>query len=176
MRKSRFTEEQIGQDPPRGRRGAHRAEVAKRHGVSDQTIYIWRRRLGVMRRPVRLGAEVGMVRATRETWAKRIEKWKASGRTAEEFASELGVRAKTLVWWGWCLGSKRAARSARGEKRALTVRARAESITPLTFIEMTRPPSDALEVVLRTDVRVRVPATFDPGALVRLLDVLEQRR
>ena len=38
-----------------------------------------------------------MVRATRETWAKRIEKWKASGRTAEEFASELGVRANVVV-------------------------------------------------------------------------------
>jgi transposase-like protein len=34
-----------GQDPARGRPGAV-AEVAKKHGVSDVTIYAWRKRFG----------------------------------------------------------------------------------------------------------------------------------
>ena len=48
MRKSRFTDEQVvgtireaDRDPI--------AEMAKRHGISEQTIYTWRKRFGELR-------------------------------------------------------------------------------------------------------------------------------
>jgi hypothetical protein len=48
--------------------------------------------------------------------------------------------------------------------------------SPMTFVEMTPPVStDALEVILRTAVRVCVRPGFDDPTLGRLLDVLERR-
>jgi hypothetical protein len=32
-----------------------------------------------------------MERASRETWAKRVERWKDRGLTAKEYAAEVGI-------------------------------------------------------------------------------------
>ncbi len=47
MRKSRFTEVEMVKIL-RGDDRSPVAEVSKKHGVSEQTIYTWRRRFGVM--------------------------------------------------------------------------------------------------------------------------------
>lgn len=111
-----------------------------------------------------------MERTSRETWAKRVERWKDSGLTAAEYAAETGINVHSLSWWKWRLAS--------GAAKAATARVRKgrRAPPPMTFVEVpTAVGSVAFEVILRSSVTVRVPPAFDGPALGRLLDVLEKR-
>jgi hypothetical protein len=78
--------------------------------------------------------------------------------SANEFAAEIGVNARTLTYWKWKLG--------RSESRGVE------------FVEVspTAVAADAaneqLEVVLDGGVVIRVPARFDAEALRRVVAAL----
>jgi transposase len=114
-----------------------------------------------------------MENATREEWSKRIERWKDSGLSAKEFASETGINARSLSWWQWQLGT-----NAKEPTLACPRRRRRRSpkdAPPMTFVEVSAPAaSAALEVVLRSGRSIRVPTGFDEPTLERLLVVLER--
>ena len=110
----------------------------------------------------------------RETWAKRVERWKESGQSAKEFAGKTRINARTLVWWRWRLAAKKAAKKPQSSERAMQV---ASPLPPLSFIELTAVAArEPLEIVLPSALRVRVPVGFDDSTLARVLDVLERRR
>lgn len=120
-------------------------------------------------------------RVDREEWAKRVERWRDSGLTAAEFAGELGINPRTLVYWKWTL-----AREARGQKRIWRKGGPQKSqpaeqptgsvgVPAATgFVQIQSVEADApFEVELVRGRRVRVPASFDAEGLRRLLVVLE---
>jgi hypothetical protein len=129
-----------------------------------------------------------MQRESQETWAKRVERWKEGGLTAEQYASELGINPRSLRWWRWRLTSgaqdggrvrreKQASTTATGKATTTPKRGPTLAVPPMTFVEMSAGfGTDALEVVLGTNVRIRVRPDFDAATLTRLLDVLEPRR
>jgi len=109
---------------------------------------------------------------SREEWAKRVARWKDSGLTAKEFATELGINPRSLTFWKWQLG-KGSERSAASS--AVTVKSDKESTTrTLPLIELAQPSAPArFELELGGGRRVTIPATFDADALRRLLAVLD---
>jgi transposase len=117
-----------------------------------------------------------MERASRETWTKRIERWKDSGLTAKEFAAEIGINAHSLSWWRWRLESVPSATPRTRRRARKANKAPAISAEPMTFVELPSPvAAEPFEVVLPSSLRVRVPAGFDAATLRRLLDVLGAR-
>lgn len=107
-------------------------------------------------------------RASAAEWRKRVEHWRESGLSADQFAAEIGVGAPTLRVWS----SK--------FKRADSVEALGSEAKPSTvspgFVEIRAAGVDArFELELGNGRRVRVPEGFDPKALERLLGVLDRR-
>lgn len=113
-----------------------------------------------------------MARESRETWTKRIERWRESGLTAKEFATEIGVNAGTLTHWRYRLAAEtrgsapHTAGTSKGALSFIEVKTSAGAAEPASHA----PP--AFEIVLASGAVVRVPAHFDAATLRRLLDVM----
>jgi transposase len=122
-----------------------------------------------------------MSRASREEWAKRVERWKDSGLSAKEYAAEIGVKATTLSYWSWKLGSDGGRGGDRsGERPAAGARRRrggAAAGAAARFVELSASTSVAaqpvLELVFRGGIRVRVGSGFDEPTLTRLVRAVE---
>jgi len=101
-----------------------------------------------------------MRRDARATWAKRVERWGASGLSAAEFALEIGVNARTLTYRKWKLGTPDPRRAPPRPEFVEVVATSPQALGDRSL--------DALEVVLVGGVVIRVPARFDAEALRRL--------
>src|SRR4051794_25466249 len=76
-------------------------------------------------------------RASRDEWRNRVARWRDSGLTAAEFATETGINPRTLTFWSCVLGKEGRPTGAggvrpKGPKSALT--AGAANTLPLVEI------------------------------------------
>ena len=108
------------------------------------------------------------MRTSREEWRKRVERWKDSGLTAQQYAAELGIKASTLQFWKYKLGG------AAPEQRRKPARSRDDGANlPLVELQPVVMASvQMFELELVGGRRLRVPAGFDAPSLERLLEVL----
>jgi hypothetical protein len=112
------------------------------------------------------------MRASREEWRKRVERWKDSGLTAEQYASELGINAKTLQFWKYKLRTTEPL-SRRPPKRS--TRERRSGALPVVELAPVMTMSGAtFELELGGGRRLRIPGGFDEVSLERLLAVLRR--
>jgi len=95
-------------------------------------------------------------RTTAAEWTERVAAWRASGRTAREFAAGKGYSDKLLQWWGRELARRERPKPA-GVKLARVVRVAAPS-APLT--------------VSIGAARIEVRAGFDATLLRDVVDAL----
>lgn len=117
-----------------------------------------------------------MPRATREIWTKRVERWKDSGLSAPQFAAELGVNPRTLMFWKWQLD--REARGAVSPKRASGPKRRS---TRVNFVEVAAPTvaptqETRIEIAIGDRAVIRVPIGFDEATLEGVMRVIERAR
>jgi hypothetical protein len=106
------------------------------------------------------------MRTSRDEWRKRVERWKDSGLTAEQYASELGINAKTLQFWKYKLAKPEP--SSRRARRC----PRVEATLPLIEVHPASADGSAFELELSGGKRLRIPVTFEAESLERLLAVL----
>jgi hypothetical protein len=104
---------------------------------------------------------------TEAKWSERVREWKASGRTAKEFAEGRDFKASTMVYWASCLrtGTGGARGTTKGEPRVRMVRVLRSS-----------PRAEDAIVVAVGAARVAVRAGFDHALLREVVSALGDAR
>jgi len=107
--------------------------------------------------------------ATKKTearWRALVREQESSGESVKEFARTRGLSAASLYWWRSVLG-RRSRSKPKGIRFAqLTLQHSSEPAVHGAGIP-------AFELTLGSGHRLRVPSSFDPESLRRLLSVLE---
>lgn len=119
-------------------------------------------------------------RASRDQWRERVRRWRRSGKSADDFAAEIGVKPSTLTWWAWKVGETTksgGSRRQKGRRRKRSVRS--SSAAPVSFVALqsTEPEPDvAVEVSLSNGHRLRVGRGSDAAMVERVLGTLLEAR
>jgi hypothetical protein len=121
-----------------------------------------------------------MTKETEAKWVERIREWRASGLSAEEFATSKGFKSSTLCWAASLLGrsSKSSAPTPGSEpsqaQRRTKRRSASASQTPRFLPVHARPAgAAAAEMIVEIGVaRIRVLRGFDVSLLSEVIRAL----
>ncbi|MBA3458863.1 MAG: hypothetical protein H0T46_02800 [Deltaproteobacteria bacterium] len=105
---------------------------------------------------------------TTETWARRVEAWRASGKRAEDFSRHEGYAASTLRWWS----SKLKHEMPRAPEVRLARVVRTVTAAPAPGPALASPFAAIVIDVTPTSVRVAVAPGADRETLAMVLDVV----
>lgn len=100
-----------------------------------------------------------MTAATERIWTERVQAWRESGATADEFAEGKGFAPATLRFWASRLGRRAPA-------------PRLVQLVPKTT-QVVEPVASSLEIAIG-DARVRVGRGFDRELLADVVGVLRR--
>ena len=102
-------------------------------------------------------------------WRKMIADWEGSGQTQVDFCRERNESIASFRWWRWHL-----------RKLDQEIRPRFLPVRVIENPEEAQAPSGNrerdFEILLPQGCKIRVPQRFEPGALLRLIKVLEDVR
>jgi hypothetical protein len=106
-----------------------------------------------------------MAKTSAAEWAERVQAWRASGLTSNEFCRGRSFSARALLWWSSQLRRKRGSASSVGEPRVVLARVVREGGAPA----LTARAAIKLEV---GGARVEVPPGTDRATLSMVLEAL----
>jgi hypothetical protein len=105
--------------------------------------------------------------ATETKWSERVREWKASGKTAKEFAEGQDFKPSTLVYWASCLRHRS---DGAGKPLRSAPRVRMARVVPVS------PRADDGIVVVVGAARIAVRAGFDRLLLREVIAALGGER
>jgi len=111
------------------------------------------------------------VRRSAAEWSEIVQSWKASGETAEEYASRHGLNAGTLGWWRSQL-SKQSDHAEGSRPRGGVGRKKPTSSFAEVVVRSPTAVESPLEVVAPSGYRVVVRGRVDSASLRIVLQVL----
>jgi hypothetical protein len=121
-------------------------------------------------------AEKRVVRekASPDVWRGRIERWKASGLKAKEFAATENLSARSLSWWHWRLQRRSEVPASTAKRPGRRPGASQEAMSFVPVILRSAEPSP-MELILPGEIRVRILPGFDESTLLRIVRTLGPR-
>ena len=108
---------------------------------------------------------------TTETWARRVEAWRASGKRAEEFSRYEGYAASTLRWWSSKLKHEMPPPPPAPEVRLARV-VRTVTAVPAPAPALASPFAAIMIDVTAASVRIAVGPGADRETLAMVLDLV----